>query len=151
VAQQPANIGLLPAPRQGAAQWVLQCAVTKQASSACEIYCRSSRRREQALCSKIGRRGDGAALREAPNSLSRRQLTHCAKEYARGDVMTKNTVEGYFGVFKRCIVGVYQRCAYNTFRGIWMNSASFGTTALGWRLRIHSAPYWQSVAPKASV
>ena len=55
--------------------------------------------------------------------------------------MTKNTVEGYFGVFKRCIVGVYQHCAYNTFRGIWMNSASFGTTALGWRLRIPSAPY----------
>ena len=55
--------------------------------------------------------GTAAALREAPNSLSRRQLTHCAKEYARGDVMTKNTVEGYFGVFKRCIVGVYQHCA----------------------------------------
>ena len=30
-------------------------------------------------------------------------------EYARGDVTT-NTVEGYFGVFKRRMVGVYQHC-----------------------------------------
>jgi hypothetical protein len=66
MAPQPANIGLLRAPRQGAARRVLQSAVTKQASSACEIYCRSSRRREQALCGKIARRGGGAALRAVP-------------------------------------------------------------------------------------
>jgi len=35
---------------------------------------------------------------------------HAAKEYARGDVTT-NTVEGYFGIFKRGMRGVYQHCA----------------------------------------
>jgi ISXO2-like transposase domain len=36
-------------------------------------------------------------------------VNHAAKEYARGDVTT-NTVEGFFGVFKRGMVGVYQHC-----------------------------------------
>jgi hypothetical protein len=36
-------------------------------------------------------------------------INHTRKEYARGDVTT-NTVEGYFGVFKRGMVGVYQHC-----------------------------------------
>jgi transposase-like protein len=36
-------------------------------------------------------------------------VNHSAKEYARGDVTT-NSVEGFFGVFKRGIVGVYQHC-----------------------------------------
>jgi transposase-like protein len=36
-------------------------------------------------------------------------VNHSAGEYARGDVTT-NTVEGYFGVFKRGMVGVYQHC-----------------------------------------
>lgn len=34
---------------------------------------------------------------------------HAAKEYARGDVTT-NSVEGFFGIFKRGMVGVYQHC-----------------------------------------
>ena len=37
-------------------------------------------------------------------------VNHAAKEYARGDVTT-NTVEGYFGIFKRGMSGVYQHCA----------------------------------------
>jgi hypothetical protein len=37
-------------------------------------------------------------------------VNHSAKEYARGDVTT-NTVEGYFGIFKRGMRGVYQHCA----------------------------------------
>jgi transposase-like protein len=37
-------------------------------------------------------------------------VKHTAKEYVRGDVHT-NTVEGYFGVFKRGMKGVYQHCA----------------------------------------
>jgi transposase-like protein len=37
-------------------------------------------------------------------------VIHSAKEYVRGDVTT-NTVEGYFGVFKRGMKGVYQQCA----------------------------------------
>ena len=36
-------------------------------------------------------------------------VNHSAKEYARGDVTT-NTVEGFFGIFKRGMVGVYQHC-----------------------------------------
>jgi transposase-like protein len=35
---------------------------------------------------------------------------HSAKEYVRGDVTT-NTVEGYFSIFKRGMIGVYQHCS----------------------------------------
>lgn len=37
-------------------------------------------------------------------------VTHCQEEYARGDVTT-NTVEGFFSIFKRGMVGVYQHCS----------------------------------------
>jgi transposase-like protein len=36
-------------------------------------------------------------------------VKHSAHEYARGDVTT-NTVEGYFGLFKRGMRGTYQHC-----------------------------------------
>jgi len=36
-------------------------------------------------------------------------VKHSADEYVRGDVTT-NTVEGYFSVFKRGMIGVYQHC-----------------------------------------
>jgi transposase-like protein len=36
-------------------------------------------------------------------------VNHFEKEYARGPVST-NTVEGYFSIFKRGMVGVYQHC-----------------------------------------
>ncbi len=36
-------------------------------------------------------------------------VNHSAYEYARGDVTT-NTVEGFFGIFKRGMRGVYQHC-----------------------------------------
>jgi transposase-like protein len=36
-------------------------------------------------------------------------VNHGKKEYARGDVTT-NTVEGFFSIFKRGMVGVYQHC-----------------------------------------
>ena len=36
-------------------------------------------------------------------------VNHGAKEYARGDVTT-NSVEGFFGIFKRGMTGVYQHC-----------------------------------------
>ena len=38
---------------------------------------------------------------------SHETVNHAAKEYARGDVTT-NTVEGYFGILKRGIHGIYQ-------------------------------------------
>lgn len=37
-------------------------------------------------------------------------VNHSAKEYARGDVTTNNA-EGFFGVFKKGMTGVYQHCA----------------------------------------
>jgi len=40
---------------------------------------------------------------------SHERVKHGAKEYARGDVTT-NTVEGFFGVFKRGMRGTYQHC-----------------------------------------
>ncbi len=36
-------------------------------------------------------------------------VCHSAKEYARGDVTT-NSVEGFFGIFERGMIGVYQHC-----------------------------------------
>lgn len=36
-------------------------------------------------------------------------VNHGAGEYARGETTT-NTVEGYFSIFKRGMVGVYQHC-----------------------------------------
>ncbi len=40
---------------------------------------------------------------------SHERVRHGAGEYARGDVST-NTVEGFFGVFKRGMRGTYQHC-----------------------------------------
>jgi hypothetical protein len=37
-------------------------------------------------------------------------VRHAAGEYARGDVPT-NSVEGFFGIFKRGMRGYYQHCA----------------------------------------
>jgi len=37
------------------------------------------------------------------------KVNHRIKEYARGDVTT-NTVEGFFGIFKRGMRGIYQHC-----------------------------------------
>jgi len=42
-------------------------------------------------------------------------VNHGAKEYARGDVTT-NSVEGFFGIFKRGIIGVYQHCGEQHFQ-----------------------------------
>ena len=36
-------------------------------------------------------------------------MRHSAGEYVRGDVHT-NSAEGYFGIFKRGMRGVYQHC-----------------------------------------
>ena len=40
-------------------------------------------------------------------------MNHGAKEYARGkgpDLVTTNSVEGFFGIFERGMIGVYQHC-----------------------------------------
>lgn len=41
---------------------------------------------------------------------SHETVKHSAKEYARGDVNT-NSAEGFFGVFKKGMKGVYQQCS----------------------------------------
>ncbi|MBN8993074.1 MAG: IS1595 family transposase [Rhizobiales bacterium] len=41
---------------------------------------------------------------------SHETVTHCKKEYVRGDINT-NTVEGYYSIFKRGMKGAYQHCA----------------------------------------
>jgi hypothetical protein len=41
---------------------------------------------------------------------SHETVKHSAYEYARGDVTT-NTVEGFFGLFKRGMRGIYQHCS----------------------------------------
>ena len=46
---------------------------------------------------------------------SHETVNHAAKEYARGDVTT-NTVEGFFGVFKRGFNGIYQHCGEQHFQ-----------------------------------
>lgn len=43
---------------------------------------------------------------------SHETVNHLDGEYARGDVTT-NTVEGYFGILKRGIFGIYQHCGEN--------------------------------------
>ena len=42
-------------------------------------------------------------------------VNHSAGEYARGDVTT-NSVEGFFGIFKRGMVGIYQHCSEQHFQ-----------------------------------
>jgi len=37
-------------------------------------------------------------------------VNHSAKEYVRGDITT-NTIEGFFGIFKRGMKGIYQHCS----------------------------------------
>jgi hypothetical protein len=50
-------------------------------------------------------------------------VNHSAKEYARDDVTT-NSVEGFFGVFKRGMVGVYQHCGEQHFQR-YLNEFAF--------------------------
>ncbi len=46
-------------------------------------------------------------------------IHHAKKEYARGkgaDLVTTNSVEGFFGVFKRGFNGIYQHCGEQHFQ-----------------------------------
>jgi transposase-like protein len=54
---------------------------------------------------------DESALYEAIGKefATHETVYHAAKEYARGDVTT-NSVEGFFGILRRGMVGVYQHC-----------------------------------------
>ena len=50
-------------------------------------------------------------------------VNHSAKEYARGDVTT-NSVEGFFGVLKRGMKGIYQHCGEQHFQR-YLNEFAF--------------------------
>ena len=52
---------------------------------------------------------EGTAPSIGLNFASHETVKHSAREYARGDVTT-NSVEGFFGVFKRGMRGTYQHC-----------------------------------------
>ena len=41
-------------------------------------------------------------------------VNHSKKEYARGEVTT-NTVEGYFSILKRGLIGTYHHVSSNTY------------------------------------
>ncbi len=48
------------------------------------------------------------------NFVAHDAVNHSEEEYVRhegGKLVTTNTVEGFFGIFKRGMVGVYQHCA----------------------------------------
>lgn len=50
-------------------------------------------------------------------------VNHSAGEYARGETTT-NTVEGFFGIFKRGMTGVYQHCSENHLQA-YLNEFDF--------------------------
>lgn len=53
---------------------------------------------------------EGAMYTPSGKEFAKHQVVHHGnKEYVRGDAYT-NTIEGYFSIFKRGMVGVYQRC-----------------------------------------
>jgi transposase-like protein len=53
---------------------------------------------------------EGSWYRPLGQHFTHEVVNHSRKEYVRGKIHT-NTVEGYFGVFKRGMKGVYQHCA----------------------------------------
>jgi hypothetical protein len=61
------------------------------------------------------------------------RVKHSAGEYARGDVNT-NTAEGFFGIFKRGMYGVYHHCGEKYLhRYLSEYEFRFNTrTKLGW-------------------
>ena len=53
---------------------------------------------------------DNKAYRRPGTEFARHEwVNHSGKEYVRGDVTT-NTIEGFFGIFKRGMRGIYQHC-----------------------------------------
>jgi hypothetical protein len=68
---------------------------------------------------------DEAQHYKAPgrNFAKHEAVNHSAGEYARGSVTT-NTVEGFFSIFKRGMVGTYQHCGEQHFNGTSASSIS---------------------------
>ncbi len=78
---------------------------------------------------------DASRLYGETDTLVRRHetVTHSAAEYVRDDVST-NSVEGFFSVFKRGMVGTYQHCGEQHLQR-YFNEFDFRANtrvALGW-------------------
>ena len=80
-------------------------------------------------------------------------VNHSKKEYGRyedGRLITTNTVEGFFSVFKRGMKGIYQQCSEHHLHRYVANSTSATTPASRLASTISSAPRVRSWAAKAS-
>ena len=77
-----------------------------------------------------GRDDDRSSRLVSGDWRSVRQPRHCEprerriRPLRRRQVITTNTVEGYYSIFKRGMKGVYQHCDESTFTAIWPNSTS---------------------------
>ena len=80
-------------------------------------------------------------------------VNHGAREYARGkgdDLVTTNTVEGFFGIFKRGMVACISIAASSISSAIWTNSASAIPTAASWGSKMPNVRQSRLRAAKAS-
>jgi hypothetical protein len=70
-------------------------------------------------------------------------VNHSEEEYVRraeGKLVTTNTVEGFFGIFKRGMVGVYQHCGEHHLQA-YLNEFDFAIPIVsGWALTTPNAP-----------
>jgi hypothetical protein len=79
------------------------------------VTCLRSALRENVHASSRIRTDDSNLYHGTANDFaSHETVNHTRKEYVRGDVTT-NTVEGFFGILKRGIDGVYHHMSRRTF------------------------------------
>ena len=119
-----ANRAGLPYTKQGRAAKKRQVvALVERGGPALAIHLAGERITAKALREKVmphaDRRSrlhtDESRLYESigPEFVAHERVFHGAKDYAHGKgaaLVTTNTVEGFFGIFKRGMVGVYQHC-----------------------------------------
>jgi len=67
-------------------------------------------------------------------------VNHDAGEYVREGHHHSNTVENYFSILKRGIVGTFHHVSERTSRAIWTSSISATPTAQAWACRTRCAP-----------
>ncbi len=92
---------------------------------------------------------DGAQHYKFPPLAKHESVDHSKGEYVRGDVHT-NTLEGFFLIFKRGLVGVYQHMDERHLGRYLASLISAGTPAPSWALTTCSGPKSPYRAPRAS-
>lgn|GEM_PF-4580836 len=80
---------------------------------------------------------------------SHEMVDHHKFEWVHDGVHT-NTLEGFFSVLKRGLVGVYQRVDAKPLTAIWRSSISARTPARSWASMMRSAPRSRRAASRAS-